>query len=64
MNLLEVTTVQGNRTFVNPARIQAIWSGPNQTTAIVFELETRTAAASYIEVQEAVHEVLDRLKRV
>ena len=64
MNLLEVTAVQGRRMFINPARIQAIWSGPNQTTYITFDFAARTEDASYIEVQESVPEVLDRLKRV
>ena len=62
MNLLEVTTIQGRRMFVNPARIQAICAGSAQTTSIVFDVETSTAGASFIEVQEAVHEVLYRLK--
>ena len=64
MNLLEVTTVQGRRMFVNPAHIQAIWSGPGQSTSIVFDLGTRTADASYIEVLEDVNTVLDRLRRL
>ena len=64
MNLLEVTTVQGRRMFVNPAHIQAIWSGPGQSTSIVFDLGTRTAERSYIEVKEDVNTVLDHLRRL
>ena len=64
MNLLEVTTVQGRRMFVNPAHIQAIRSGPGQSTTIVFDLGTRTAAASYIEAREDVDTVLDRLRHL